>query len=277
MCVHNSAVSHLHSRRKTVPLPRYTNAPNNVNRKVMNLIIDIGNTAAKVAVFDRGEPVALFRTSNRTLECLPEVCRSYPVRQAVAASVIDLQPEAEARLAELPVSLLRPDGHTPLPVTVKYETPQTLGIDRIAAVVGAQTCAPGRDVLVVDAGTCITYELLDAQGCYWGGNISPGMQMRLKALHAFTGRLPFVEAEGRLLSMGCDTESAIRAGVVQGIKYEIEGYKRSLKHKYPQLLVFLTGGDSFSFDTNVKSIIFADKFLVLKGLNRILEYNNDRI
>ena len=101
--------------------------------------------------------------------------------------------------------------------------------------------------------------------------------MRFNALHQQTARLPQVSSEGRLLEMGKDTDSAIRSGVKNGMRYEIEGYIRTLKYKYPHLLVFLTGGDDFSFDTNLKSIIFADRFLVLKGLNRILNYNNDKV
>ena len=158
-----------------------------------------------------------------------------------------------------------------------YETPETLGYDRMAAVVGANEQFPHRDILVIDAGTCITYEFIDSKGQYHGGNISPGMQMRFKALHQFTGRLPLVDTNGRKLPMGRDTETAIRAGVMKGMEYEISGYIESMKHKYPELLVFLTGGDDFSFDSSVKSIIFADRFLVLKGLNRILNYNNGRI
>ena len=122
-----------------------------------------------------------------------------------------------------------------------------------------------------------TKEFVDAAGRYHGGNISPGLQMRFKALNQFTARLPLVEAEGRLLSMGKDTETAIRAGVLRGISYEMQGYIKEMRTKYPELLVFLTGGDEISFDTNLKSIIFADRFLVLKGLNRILIYNNDKI
>ena len=147
----------------------------------------------------------------------------------------------------------------------------------MAAVVGANEQFPGRDILVIDAGTCITYEFVDAAARYHGGNISPGLQMRFKALHQFTGRLPMVALEGRMVPMGKDTDTAIRAGVLKGIEYEISGYVTAMKHKYPELLVFLTGGDDFSFDTNLKSIIFADRFLVLKGLNRILNYNNDRL
>ena len=142
---------------------------------------------------------------------------------------------------------------------------------------GANEQFPHRDILVIDAGTCITYEFIDSKGQYHGGNISPGMQLRFKALHQFTGRLPLVDTNGRKLPMGRDTETAIRAGVMKGMEYEISGYIESMKHKYPELLVFLTGGDDFSFDSSVKSIIFADRFLVLKGLNRILNYNNGRI
>lgn len=242
----------------------------------VNLIIDIGNTVAKLAVFDGADIVEVVHDSNRTLERLPELCRAYTVDRAIVATVIDLSPEALARLEGLPVPLLWLDRKTPLPVENLYETPQTLGYDRIAAVVGAHGQFPGRDILVVDAGTCITYEFIDAAARYHGGNISPGLRMRFKALHRFTGRLPLVEPEGRLLPMGKDTETAIRAGVRKGIEYEISGYILAMKHKYPELLVFLTGGDDFSFDTNLKSIIFADRFLVLKGLNRILNYNNEK-
>ena len=243
----------------------------------MNLIIDIGNTVAKLAVFDDDNLLEVFYDSNQTLESLPAVCGKYPLSRAVVATVIELNETVENRLKSLPVPLLQLDSTTPLPIKNLYETPQTLGYDRIAAVVGAYQNFPGRDILVIDAGTCITYELVDAAGRYHGGNISPGLQMRFKALHQFTGHLPLVEPEGRSLSIGKDTETAIRAGVLRGIEYEIEGYIHSMKTKYPELLVFLTGGDEFSFDTNLKSIIFADRFLVLKGLNRILVYNNDRI
>ena len=241
----------------------------------MNLVIDIGNTVAKLAAFDGDELKEVVFDSNRTLAQLPEFCKRYPFERAIAVTVVDLEGAVARSLEGLPFPVLWLDKDTPLPVQNLYETPQTLGYDRIAAVVAANACCPGRDLLVIDAGTCVTYEFVDAQGRYHGGNISPGMQMRFKALHHLTGHLPLVSAEGRMLPMGKDTETAIRAGVLKGMEYEIEGYIRRMKHKYPELLVFLTGGDDFSFDTNLKSIIFADRFLVLKGLNRILGYNND--
>ena len=241
----------------------------------MNLVIDIGNTVAKLAAFDGDELKEVVFDSNRTLAQLPEFCKRYPFERAIAVTVVDLEENVARSLEGLPFPVLWLDKDTPLPVQNLYETPQTLGYDRMAAVVAANACCPGRDLLVIDAGTCVTYEFVDAQGRYHGGNISPGMQMRFKALHHLTGHLPLVSAEGRMLPMGKDTETAIRAGVLKGMEYEIEGYIRRMKHKYPELLVFLTGGDDFSFDTNLKSIIFADRFLVLKGLNRILGYNND--
>lgn len=243
----------------------------------MNLVIDIGNTVAKVAVFDGLSLVEVVYDSNRDLEHLPAVCHKYHLDKAIVATVVDLNEQILAQIARLSMPVVWLNEKTPLPIENLYETPQTLGYDRIAAVVAANERFPGRDILVIDAGTCITYEFIDAHGRYHGGNISPGLQMRFKALHHFTGRLPMVEREGRELPLGKDTETAIRAGVLKGIEYEISGYIVTMKHKYPQLLVFLTGGDGFSFDTNLKSIIFADRFLVLKGLNRILNYNNDRI
>ncbi|WP_299992696.1 type III pantothenate kinase [uncultured Bacteroides sp.] len=243
----------------------------------MNLVIDIGNTSAKLAIFDGAALLEVVYDSNQTLERLPGLCSRYDIEQAIVATVIDLSESASAQLSALRIPLFCLGADTPLPVENLYETPETLGYDRMAAVVGACEQFPGRDLLVIDAGTCITYEFVDAAGRYHGGNISPGMQMRFQALHRFTSRLPLVQREGRQLSMGKDTDSAIRAGVLRGMEYEISGYIRALKEKYPELLVFLTGGDDFSFDTNVKSIIFADRFLVLKGLNRILNYNNDKV
>lgn len=241
-----------------------------------NLIIDIGNTVAKLAAFEGEELKEVDYTDNRTLEGLPAFCRRHAFGQGILSTVVSLTEEAESRLLALPFPVKRLGVDTPLPIRLCYRTPHTLGPDRIAAVVGAQAAQPGRDVLVIDAGTCITYELLDAEGCYHGGNISPGVEMRLKALHEHTSRLPLVEAEGELPEVGQDTETAIRAGVLKGVAYEIEGYATELKHKYPQLLIFLTGGCRFSFATKLKNAIFADKFLVLKGLNRILIYNNEK-
>ena len=134
---------------------------------------------------------------------------------------------------------------------------------------------PNTDLLIIDAGTCITYEVIDARGNYWGGNIAPGMQMRLRALHEFTARLPLVDPEGEVPGMGYSTETAIRSGVLRGMKYEIEGYIKSMRSKFPRLQVFLTGGNRINFDEDIKNLVFTDKYIVPRGLNKILDYNEE--
>jgi len=241
----------------------------------MNLTIDIGNTQAKLVVFDGENPVEEQRTSNTSLEALSNIIAHYPIEKGIVSSVANLASPTEMLLSCLPFPVLRLTPTTPVPFIVnEYRTPSTLGADRLAAVVGAVVLQPGKDLLIIDAGTCITYDFLDSNGHYKGGNISPGLHMRLQAMHDQTARLPLVEAEGERPSIGYDTETAIRSGAIEGIKFEIEGYIRLYKKKFPSLLVFLTGGDHFDFDTPIKNTIFADNFLVARGLNRILAYNS---
>lgn len=239
----------------------------------MNLVIDIGNTTAKIAVFDKQEPIEVIHASNHTLSSLIEVVDKYPVQKGIVSSVVTLTDDMKAALAHTGLRMLYLSPDTPVPVTNLYETPQTLGSDRLAAVVAANYLKPGHDALVIDAGTCITYDFIDAVGNYRGGNISPGVDMRLKALHAFTDKLPLISAKGEHQPWGSTTEGAIRSGVIRGIEMEISGYITETSQNHPGLYVFLTGGNDFSFDMKIKNTIFADKFLVLKGLNRILNYN----
>ncbi len=241
----------------------------------MKLIIDIGNTVAKLVAFDGDHPLEAVRTSNTTLEALSTFAQKYAFECGIIGSVLNITPQAEEALKKLPFPVLRFRHDTPVPITSHYLTLQTLGADRLAAVVGARCLKPNTDLLIIDAGTCITYEVIDAKGNYWGGNIAPGMQMRLHALHDFTARLPLVSAEGDVPGMGYNTETAIRSGVLRGMKYEIEGYIRSMKRKYPSLEVFLTGGDKINFDTSIIKIVSADNFIVSRGLNKILDYNNN--
>lgn len=170
------------------------------------------------------------------------------------------------------------DGETPIPIINRYNTPQTLGTDRLAAVIGAYAEGKRRTgihapILVIDLGTAITYDFITAEGEYLGGNISPGIDMRLRALNAFTDKLPLVSHQGECPPVGHSTETAIRSGVINGVKHEIHGTIQHFLVKYPQLLIFLTGGDAIDFDEPLKKRIFADKFLVIKGLDQILKYN----
>ena len=240
----------------------------------MELIIDIGNSNAKLAVFDNGKIVEVLRGSNHSLDCLPLLYNKYPITRGIYATVITLSNTIRKQLGKLPFPIMQLTKDTPVPITNLYHTPETLGMDRIAAVVGAHDQYPDRNLLVIDAGTAITYEFIDAEGRYHGGNISPGMYTRFKALNICCDKLPLKHKSGEKPEFGYDTETAIRAGVIRGIEFEINGYIAMMQKKYSDLLVFLTGGEDFSFDTNLKNIIFADRFLVLKGLNRILNYND---
>ena len=239
----------------------------------MNLIIDIGNTVAKLAVFEGNSVVEVIRGSNHSLDCLSMLCHKYTIQQGIIASVITLSNTIRRQLAKLPFPIMELDYKTPVPIKNLYKTPETLGMDRLAAVVEAYEQQKGKNLLIIDAGTAVTYEFVDAAGNYRGGNISPGIYTRFKTLNACCDKLPLIERSGETPEFGYDTETAIRAGVIKGMEFEITGYIYQMQKKYPDLLVFLTGGDNFSFDSNLKSIIFADRFLVLKGLNRILNYN----
>ena len=240
----------------------------------MNLVIDIGNTAAKIAVFDGEELIEISYEPQHSLDSLKEISQRFPLRQGIIASVISLTDVMLQQLNGLNIRMIHLTAKTPIPINNLYKTPQTLGVDRLAAVIAAHTSSPQLDALVIDAGTCITYDYINKNGDYLGGNISPGVNMRLKALHAFTDKLPLISPEGEILEWGNTTETAIRAGVIHGIQQEMEGYIQLAKKRSTNLSVFLTGGDSVYFDTIKKNTIFADKYLVLKGLNRILSYND---
>ena len=242
----------------------------------MKLIVDIGNSAAKLVAFNGDEPIEQIKTSGKTLEGLEAFAQKHHFTRGIVGTVTGITPEAQKALDALDFPVMRFTTDTPVPITNHYRTPKTLGSDRLAAVVGARELKPDENLLIIDAGTCITYEVVDKQGNYWGGNIAPGMQMRLHALHEFTASLPLVDADGEVPGMGFDTETAIRSGVLRGMKYEIEGYIKSLRAKYPSLLVFLTGGDQINFDASIKNITFTDKYIVPTVLNKILDYNYDK-
>jgi len=239
------------------------------------LIVDIGNTTAKVAIFKGSLLIDRIISDNSNHQRLLAFCQQHQPQKAIVSSVIALSTELKSALESLAIPVLFLNSETPLPICNKYKTQTTLGSDRIAAAVGAYSAFPNRNILVIDAGTAITYEFINERGEYEGGTISPGIKMRLKALHHFTNQLPIVTPEGENPWIGQDTATAIRSGVLHGVELEISGYMTHFSDNYSNLLIFLTGGDEIPFDRKFKSCIFADSFLVLKGLNRILDYNDN--
>jgi type III pantothenate kinase len=239
----------------------------------MNVCIDKGNSSTKVGVFDQNTLIDTFTFGIFDAKTIQNIFEKFPVDACIFSSVVDDNKEIVDFLQSKTEKTVVLSHETQLPIQNRYKTPQTLGKDRLAAVVGAAFLKPNCDILVIDAGTAITYDFIDAEGNYRGGNIAPGLQMRLRALHEFTSKLPLVEAETETPLLGINTRSAIISGAIYGIVFEIDGYINELKYKYPQLSTFLTGGSTFYFDTKLKSAIFAEKNLVLIGLNRILQHN----
>lgn len=239
----------------------------------VNLIIEQGNTSTKVAIYAEGNLKASFVYKTFDKSKLKPLFDVYSLDKGIYSTVADVDEDLIAYLKGCLSCFIYFDNDVRLPITIKYKTPHTLGKDRIAAVVGAYYLQPNRNILIIDAGTCITYELLEASGSYLGGNISPGMTTRFKALNDYTKKLPLVNEREEVPCWGTCTEDAIRAGVVNGIVFEMDGYIDNAKELYSDVLVFLTGGHSFYFESRLKNSIFADINLVLTGLNRILEYN----
>jgi type III pantothenate kinase len=240
---------------------------------LMNLVIDIGNTRLKAAAFD-----GRTHRHNQTFNSADDLLASDFLLQCsfdhcIIGSVVNgIENFADQVKNRMPVLLF--NSTTPVPLKNLYRSAHTLGSDRLAAAIGGNAIAPSQDILVIDAGTCIKYNFVNANNEYIGGAISPGLRMRFKALHAFTSRLPLLEADESYDKLiGADSAESIICGVQQGAVAEIEGIADEYRARFNNIKVFLTGGDADFFAKRLKKAIFADQFLILKGLNEILEYN----
>ena len=240
----------------------------------MNLVLDFGNTKIKAAVFsDSSDILEIFTWDKYSEQIINEIKCKYLIDSVLLCSVVTVSNEVEQHLKSNFSFYLRLDSSTKLPIKNNYSTPHTLGLDRIAAAVGANKMCPNTPLLVIDMGTAITYDFVNTSNEYEGGNIAPGVNMRLRAMNNYTNKLPLLEAKQEERLLGNDTISAMMAGVMRGIEFEIEGYISEIKKKNANLSVFLTGGDVFFFEKTVKSSIFVVSNLLLMGLNEILRYN----
>lgn len=239
----------------------------------MDISIDQGNSSTKVGIFDNNVLLKTFTFPIFGVDEVAFIFEEYAINACILSSVILENETLIELLKSKSKKLIILSQSTRIPIKNNYKTPETLGKDRIAAVVGASYLKPDTDILVIDAGTAITYDFITAKKVYKGGNIAPGLNLRLRSLHEFTQKLPLVEASINSPLLGNSTETALISGALYGIVFEIDGYINTLKIKYPQLSIFLTGGSTFYFDNKLKSPIFVEKNLVLIGLNRILQYN----
>ena len=238
----------------------------------INLCLDVGNTNSKIAVF-KGEEMIFFRKVKRILvKHVKEIYKKYRYNKVIYSLTGAISPYVLGHL-ERNYHLLELNHHTPIPIGNDYQTPETLGRDRIAGMVGAYSLYPSQNNLVIDAGTCITYDFLNVDNIYIGGNIAPGVEMRLMAMNRFTDKLPLVEKKRNDQFLGTSTRTALQNGAVLGTKCEIDSFIMLLRGKYNQINVILTGGDAIFFAEMIKTKIFVHPNLVLYGLNKILAFN----
>jgi type III pantothenate kinase len=240
----------------------------------MQLALDTGNTRTKAAVFEGRSILENIVLEADPVAHLQALLTKYPgINKAISSSVVKDNSAAEQWLAGK-LQLITFDHTTPLPIRNLYESPETLGRDRIAAAVGAWALYPNEDLLIIDAGTAVKVDIVTAKGEYLGGSIGPGLQMRFQALHHFTGRLPLIEADKNYKSLtGKNTRESILNGVQNGMLYELQGFIDAYCSQYPNIRIILTGGDAPFFESQLKNRIFAIPELLMTGLNEIVLLN----
>jgi type III pantothenate kinase len=236
----------------------------------VNICVDIGNTNATAGLFEGDELVREFSHLND--RGIIKIVRNEKPDNVLVSSVRrGIRKMVQETRKTAPTLLL--DHQTLLPFQNHYETPETLGRDRIAAVAGAGFLHPNKNCLIIDAGTCITYDLLDKDGKYHGGAISPGLDIRLKAMHKYTSRLPLLAPKGSAELIGKSTKACMLTGSTIGAIAEIEGFIALYKQFFGELTIIMCGGSVKIFESKIKGHIFAVPNLVLIGLNRILRFN----
>jgi len=238
----------------------------------MNLVADIGNTSIKLAVYGPNGKIDTRRFEVFDEKAIDNFLREYETEKVIVSSVRRLPEEFSEYFSKRAkfFHLLGPDSKLPFPV--EYETHETLGTDRIAAAAGAFRTFPGKNCLIIDAGSAITYDFM-IDGRFTGGNISPGITMRFRALNSFTGALPLVQKRDDFSNPGRNTTDAIAAGVITGVIYEINEYIRTFEEKHENTVIILTGGDGEFLQGKIKNKHVYMPDLVIDGLNFILEYN----
>lgn len=242
----------------------------------MNLCIDQGNSRTKVALFREDGSIAKnLMYKSFTSADVERLFSLYPIRDSIVSSVVNIDPAVVNVLHRLSTRFILFDHKTPLPLRNCYQTPDTLGQDRIASAVGASYICPKQNLLIVDAGSAITYDFVSAEDGYLGGNIAPGVKMRLTVLRQMTKKLPAVEVEENTLIplFGKTTREAIAVGVVRGIIFEVKGYMRTLAEQGTPFVTFVTGGNAPYILGSLQEEAQFEPHLVLIGLNCILEYN----
>ncbi len=239
----------------------------------MKLILDIGNTRGKAAVFEKDtiKEILVFNKKEIVSE-IKKILKKYKIKDSIISAVSTLSSE-EIEVLHASLELIELNYATKIPFSNLYETPKTLGVDRIALASYAVSMYPNSNVLLIDAGTCVTFDFVNFKKEYIGGAISPGLKMRYQSLHNYTSKLPLLNSKEPKNFIGKNTEECIHSGIVNGLCNEIDGIIAQYKNKFRDLTVVLTGGDTIFLAKQLKSDIFANPNLVLEGLHKILTYN----
>jgi type III pantothenate kinase len=241
----------------------------------MQLIIDVGNTKIKLAIFQGDQLLEKREASIASFSAaVVELVKEHPIEKAIISSVGALN-EQQMRTVQNRFPTIILNHNTPMPFENAYETPETLGVDRLALVSAFAKAYPKQHGLIIDAGTCITYDFISAKGIYKGGAISPGLRLRYTSLHNLTANLPQLEVKAVDQWIGNTTETAIHSGVFNGTVQEIDGVIAQYKEEYSPLVVILTGGDAHILSKRLKNSIFAHSNFLLEGLNYILKLTDD--
>lgn len=240
----------------------------------MNLIVDAGNTYVKVAVFQEDKMLSHESFKKELFQKkIEKILKEFSeIDQMITSSVTKLSDDTKKFLENLDMKVHKLTHKTKVPFQNNYATPETLGVDRIALIVAAVTQFPKQNVLVIDAGTCITYDFKTDKEIYLGGGISPGIQLRYKTLNLLTANLPLLEPKMPESYIGDSTETSIHSGVSVGVITEIDGIIERYKEQFEHLTVILTGGDTNFLAKRLKNTIFANSKFLLQGLNNVLEY-----
>ena len=237
------------------------------------LCFDFGNTRLKVALFQNAKLTEVIVIENDGIETIESILNRSDSQKTILSSVINHNPEIETLLGEK-TKFHKLNHLSKLPFTTPVGKPETIGADRLALAAATVYFFPKQHNLVIGMGSCITYNFINADHEFLGGGISPGMEMRMKALNQFTAKLPIVKPDGNLPLVGYDTVTNILSGVVMGMAKEIDGFVDAYKERYGNFNVHLTGGDLVYLAPHLKNQIFADPELIFKGLYAISEVNN---
>ncbi|HEX5653522.1 MAG TPA: type III pantothenate kinase [Chitinophagaceae bacterium] len=237
------------------------------------LCFDFGNTRKKVAVFYRDEMKESRVLNDDSSESIQQLLRAYRPQKSILSSVVDHNPAVESLLAAT-TRFHRLNHLTKLAFTTPVGKPETIGADRLALAAAAVHFYPTTNNLVIGMGTCVTYNFINKYHEFLGGAISPGMEMRLKAMHQFTAKLPLIKADSNVPLIGYDTTTNLLSGAVLGTAKEMDGFIDNYKERYGNFNVLLTGGDLVHLASHLKNKIFADPDLIFKGLYAISEANN---